>query len=626
MLEDLLKKIQLNKINNKISGHWLIIFSLAVVFLILFIFIISFELVYAAKFLPHSRIGSIDLSNLSIGQALDKVENKANEINQNGFSFIYQNDNQDKISPLEIPEDPDVSGVDLLFYDIHQTVYSNFQLGHNNNFILSVAQQLGILSGHKKLSASYKLNEELLIKLLKQQFKLLEQPAMNARPNIQCEREDCQITILPEKQGWVIDYNSIIKEIKNNLDQLENRPIKINPIISQPEIKQSDIGDKKNKIQTILISSSTEFIYQDKKWVLSKKSLSQFLDFQKVNNQIVIGINQDKFFDWFKLNISSELDKPAKNASLEIKNGKVNKLSTHQNGLEADKEKAYNDFNQKMINSDYSVNQIIITTREIYPEVTTDQVNDLGIKEIIGTGQSSFAGSPTNRRKNIKNGAAKLHGLLIKPEEEFSLIKALLPIDAANGYFPELVIKGNKTTAEYGGGLCQIGTTVFRSALASGLPILERQNHSYNVTYYLESGLPGVDATIYDPKPDLRFRNDTGNYILIQARIEGDKLYFDFWGINDGRTTTRTKPKTWGVKVPLPTKIIETTDLDPGVKKCTESSHNGISASFDYIVVYGDGKTVTSTFTSVYKPWQAVCLVGVATEQASSTEVIETSN
>ncbi|MFA6227684.1 MAG: VanW family protein [Patescibacteria group bacterium] len=622
MLEDLLKKIQSSKINNKLSGHWLVIIAVAVIFLILFVFIIFFELVYTVKFFPRSRISSTDLSNLTISQALDKIENKTNKISQDGFSFIYQSDNQEKISPLEIPEDPDVSGVDLLFFDIHQTVYGNFQLGHNNNLFLNIVQQLDVLSGHKKLSASYKLNEELLINLLKQQFKSLEQPAINSAPNIECEKNNCQITILPEKQGLLIDYNGIIKEIKDNLNQLENRPIKVNPIISQPQIKQIEVSNKQNEIQTILNASSTEFTYQDKRWILSKKSLSQLIEFQKIGNKIAVGINQDKFFDWFKLNISPELDLPAKNASLEIKDGKVNKLSTHQNGLEADKEEAYNDFNQKIINNSYSVNQITIITKEVYPEVTTDQVNDLGIKEIIGTGQSSFAGSPTNRRKNIKNGAAKLHGLLIKPDEEFSLIKALLPVDAANGYFPELVIKGNKTTAEYGGGLCQIGTTVFRAALASGLPILERQNHSYNVTYYLENGLPGVDATIYDPKPDLRFKNDTGNYILIQARIEGDKLYFDFWGINDGRTATRTKPKVWGWKDPLPTKIIESNDLKPGEQKCTEVSHKGVSASFNYIVDYSDGHTATTTFSSVYRPWQAVCLIGVVATTTSELLII----
>jgi vancomycin resistance protein YoaR len=246
--------------------------------------------------------------------------------------------------------------------------------------------------------------------------------------------------------------------------------------------------------------------------------------------------------------------------------------------------------------------------------------NDFRIKEIIGTGHSRFAGSPVNRRHNIKVGAASLHGLLIKPGEDFSLLKALGTIDDTTGYRTELVIKGDKTVPEFGGGLCQIGTTVFRTALASGLPISERRNHSYRVAYYEPAG---TDATIYDPAPDFRFVNDTGNYILIQARLAGDDLYFDFWGVRDGRVATATAPTIYNIVKPEPTKIIETTELAPGEKKCTESSHNGADAYFDYTVTYPEGATTTPVqtrrFNSHYIPWQAVCLVGVA---ATSTPAV----
>ena len=146
-----------------------------------------------------------------------------------------------------------------------------------------------------------------------------------------------------------------------------------------------------------------------------------------------------------------------------------------------------------------------------------------------------------------------------------------------------------------------------------------------NVSYYLEDGLPGIDATIYVPRPDVRFINDTGHYILIQSRIEGDYLYFDFWGTKDGRITEKTKPTTWGWIAPPATKYIETTKLAVGTKKCTESAHYGVSASFDYNVTYPDGEVKKTTFTSKYKPWQAVCLIGVeqlSEDTATTTEDI----
>ena len=341
--------------------------------------------------------------------------------------------------------------------------------------------------------------------------------------------------------------------------------------------------------------------------------------------EIKIGLDQEKFFKWFESNIGTRLNIEAKNATIEIKNGKVTNLSAHKNGQAVDVDQVFQEFNTKLANGEIEGFKFDLIVKEVVPEVKTETVNNLGIKEILGYGESSFAGSPTNRRKNIKNGADILHGLLIKPDEEFSLINALLPIDAENGYFQELVIKGNKTVPEYGGGLCQIGTTMFRAAMGSGLPIVERRNHSYSVSYYLENGLPGTDATIYDPKPDFIFKNDTGNYILIQSVISGDHLKFEFWGTKDGRTAERTKPRTWGWISPAPTKIIETTDLPVGQKKCTESSHQGVTASFNYVVIYPGQEPATTTFTSVYRPWQAVCLLGVETisgneNKSTSTE------
>jgi vancomycin resistance protein YoaR len=96
----------------------------------------------------------------------------------------------------------------------------------------------------------------------------------------------------------------------------------------------------------------------------------------------------------------------------------------------------------------------------------------------------------------------------------------------------ELVNKKNTTVPEFGGGICQVSTTMFRVALNTGLKITERHNHAYPVSYY---NPPGLDATIYIPSPDLKFVNDTKNHILIQSRIEGTKLFFDFYGNPDGR-------------------------------------------------------------------------------------------
>jgi vancomycin resistance protein YoaR len=386
----------------------------------------------------------------------------------------------------------------------------------------------------------------------------MEKKEINAYPKLNCSNGPCQVEIISELAGSTFNYQEAINQLKKELSQLNDATINLSLMVLEPQIKKNEVDGLSEEL-IAAASTTIEFSYQNKKWKLASKEVSKMLEFQKEDDLIRIGINKEAFLLWLDKNISSQINVAAKNATLEINNGKISSLNTQQEGLEVDGEKAYQEVNSKIFARE-NVFSIILVVKTVSPEVAIDSINDLGIKEIIGVGESNFAGSPINRRKNIKNGADILHGLLIKPDEEFALMTKLLPIDAANGYFQELVIKGNKTVPEYGGGLCQIGTTIFRSALASGLPILERRNHSYSVTYYLENGVPGVDATIYDPKPDLIFKNDTGHYILIQARIDGDNLKFEFWGTKDGRQTERTKPKTWGWKNPPPTKYIETTD------------------------------------------------------------------
>lgn len=602
--------------SGRIDKRWILVAVLAAVFicaLFLLALIFFFEAKYAHCFYPGSRIGAVSLEGLTPAQALSLIDPITTRLDGEGITIIYPETKQtvklaDTVGAFS---DPDLSR-DLLNFDNHRTVYEAYDYtrgGRGWQWFSNVWLHLEMLFGSQNFTAKYSLDEAQLDNVLRQEFAALEKPGENARPQISCQDGSCRIEIAPEAIGLTFRFDEVKKKIRNNLSRLSEEPIIISPEGIVPEITKEKTAGLKPAIQRMLAKDKLEFFYEENKWNLEKKDLAAMIVFATTSEGLSATVDKGLFFKWLDAGPGKKIDMPMRNADLEIKDGKIISLSTHQAGQEIDREKVQADF-QKQLSVEGAMS-LEIAIRKIEPDVATENVNDLGIKEIIGTGQSSFAGSPSNRRYNIKNGAGKLHGVLIKPEEEFSLIQTLGPVESYTGYLPELVIKGNKTTPEYGGGLCQVGTTMFRAAMASGLPILERQNHSYSVTYYLENGLPGVDATIYIPKPDVRFKNDTGHYILIQRRIEGDKLFFDFWGTKDGRVATRTKPSVWGWISPAPTKYVETLDLKPGQKKCTESSHKGVNASFDYSITYPSGEIKKQTFTSHYKPWQAVCLIGV---------------
>lgn len=180
------------------------------------------------------------------------------------------------------------------------------------------------------------------------------------------------------------------------------------------------------------------------------------------------------------------------------------------------------------------------------PQVTLSSTNSMGIKELLGRGRSSFKGSSKNRRTNIKVALEKNKGVLVAPGSKYSFNEQVGGVEAKDGFVPEIVIKSTGLTPELGGGVCQVSSTVFRGAVASGLPIEERKNHSFAVSHYAPQG---TDATTYSGVIDLKFTNNTPGYILIWPYYENeDTIIFDFYGTRDNRKVELEEPTSYDRK------------------------------------------------------------------------------
>ncbi len=238
-------------------------------------------------------------------------------------------------------------------------------------------------------------------------------------------------------------------------------------------------------------------------------------------------------------NLAQKTDTGPTNAKLQVTDGKVSVFALSSPGIQLNLDKSAQALSKYIAQSDFQTT-LDLPFKKTDPEVSTNSINNLGVNTLIGEGISDFRGSPKNRVYNIKRSLKQFNGLLIKPGEEFSFIKNLGEVDGEHDYLPELVIKNDKTEPEFGGGICQVSTTAFRAAINSGLEITARQNHVYPVSYYNPQGM---DSTVYIPKPDLRFVNNTPGYILIETKIEGTKLIFDFYGTSDGRSVKVIGPR-----------------------------------------------------------------------------------
>jgi len=324
------------------------------------------------------------------------------------------------------------------------------------------------------------------------------------------------------------------------------------------------------------------------------------------------GENLDHFLE----NLSRQIDIPVQDALFSFGRGRVTAFRPSRVGRRVNQDLAKLRFNQTLptiADNSPGLVTIDLPVETLEPGFTTDQVNSFGIKDLIGRGYSEFKGSITGRVHNVVLAASRLHGLLIKPGEIFSFNKALGDISAATGYQSAYIIKEGRTVLGDGGGVCQVSTTLFRAALAAGLPIVERKAHAYRVHYYEDAGeKPGIDATVFDPTADLKFKNNTPAYILIQAipNPQKLKLTFELYGAADGRRAEILEHQVWGIAPPPPPLYQDDPTLPKGVTKQVDFEAWGANASFRYRVTRSGEILEDARFVSNFRPWQAVYLKG----------------
>lgn len=299
-----------------------------------------------------------------------------------------------------------------------------------------------------------------------------------------------------------------------------------------------------------------------------------------------------------------------------FQNGRVTEFKPSKNGQDIDVIELKNEISSRAENvvlAQKAQNVIIkIPIKITEPNITTEKANNMGIKELIGRGSSLYQHSIPGRIHNVNLAASRMNGVLIAPDEVFSFNKVLGDVSAFTGYKQAYIISGGRTILGDGGGVCQVSTTLFRAFLDAGLPIIERHAHSYRVGYYEQDSLPGIDATVYSPTVDLKFKNDTGHHILIQTFIDPSilSLRFDLYGTSDGRITTMTKPVITSSTPPLPDVHQDDPTLPKGQVKQVDFAAAGAKVYFTRKVTRNGEELISETFYSNFRPWQAVFLHG----------------
>lgn len=418
------------------------------------------------------------------------------------------------------------------------------------------------------------------------------------------KQDDLHINVKAGELGLAVDNQKLKQIILDSLSyyQIANQiqiPTKIiGSLPTADKVEIASVYAQKLIGKAIILKGSGEPI------VIDDKTLISWLDFNLSGRSDKI----NDYVDALKTNIVKE---PV-NAVFRLENNKVLEFKPSQDGYTVDDNQLKNIISRRfsdLASSQESSLNIDLPLTTIPPKVKTSDVNNLGIKELLGTGVSTFKHSDANRNYNIQKGASLVNSILVAPNETFSFIKNLGDVTLQAGFKNGYIIREGKTELDVGGGVCQVSTTLFRAMLNAGLDIISRQPHAYRVSYYEEDSPPGYDATVFVPNPDLKFVNDTGSYLLIQNTYDGvnKKLVYEIYGTSDGRKAKIDNYKKWDATPAPATQYIDDPSLPAGKLVQTEHAIPGLKTSFDWVVTDKFGNVLhQKTFQSAYAAWAAV--------------------
>lgn len=239
------------------------------------------------------------------------------------------------------------------------------------------------------------------------------------------------------------------------------------------------------------------------------------------------------------------------------------------------------------------------------------------VKDVLGQGSTDYSASSQARATNVKNGTSKLNGKLLYPGDEFSVCDSMVPFTEENGYEPAASYANGTVVESFGGGICQVSTTLYLAVLRAELEVTERYNHSMIVNYVK----PSMDAAIAEGSKDFRFVNNTDAPIYIEGYVYKGSIYFTLYGEETRESGRKVSYESETIETIDPTtELTADTQKAYGVVEQTQKAHTGYRAKL-WKIVTEDGKQTSKEEVnqSYYQMTPNKYKVGVMTENMEAS-------
>jgi vancomycin resistance protein YoaR len=567
------------------------------------LWVLGYQLVYAGRIFPGVSVAGVDLSGMPPDQAALRLsETLSYPIS--GKVVFRSGDKAWIASPVQLG----------MVFDPSASARTAYELGRSGGLFGALDGQIRARGFSYDVAPVIIFDQRVAYQYLQGLAQQVNQPLVEASLKI----DGANISAVAGQVGHAVNVDATMINLVTRLQTFQDGEVQVMVEEQKPSIM--DVSAQAETARQI-VSQPLQLVMPGGQagdagpWVFQPEVVAHMIGLQKAGDGTVsLALNAETLRQMLST-IENQVDRQAANARFHFDDatGQLIALSASQTGRTLNMDGSVKAISDALVRGEHSVPLVVDETQPAVPDTATAQ--QLGITGLLPNGvQSSyFYGSHSERVQNITTAAARFDGVLVAPGAVFSMGQTLGDVSLDNGFTEALIIYGGRTIKGVGGGVCQVSTTLFRTAFFAGFPVVERIPHAYRVSYYEETSggidpsLAGLDATVYFPLVDFKFKNDSPNWLLMETTVSGYSLTWKFYSTYDGRTVQWNTSGPRNI-VPAPAALFKPNpDLNPGQITQSDYAADGADVTVDRTVMKDGAVYFQDQFQTHYEAWQAIC-------------------
>jgi vancomycin resistance protein YoaR len=586
--------------------------------------LVVFEVSFAGHVYPGVSVAGVDLSGLTPAEAAARIT-QAVDYPERGRILLYDNTTTYNLTPAQLG----------FFLDPQTSALNAFHIGRANGLFQNIFDQYDAWFGGRSLAPTLVFDQRVAQTYLLTLAHQIDKPVIEANLGL----NGVDVVVHSGQVGRELDTNTALALITAQLSSLRDGAIRLPVTESAPVIldtaKQAETA-RKILSAPLALTISNPAQGDPGPWSFDPQALANMLTIERVQTgssaAYQVALKTETLHD-FLTKLAPSLERQSKMPRMLYNEAskQLEPLDHAVTGRSLDVDATIQAIDQKLTQGEHSIPLVF---KETPPAVIdTTSAASLGIQGLIHTETSYFYGSSAARVQNIKTAAERFNGVLVAPGEVFSMADTMGDVSLDNGYAEALIILGNQTIKGVGGGVCQVSTTLFRAAFFTGFPIVERHAHAYRVTYYekvagnhIDPNLAGLDATVYVPLVDFKFKNDTPYWLLMETEVNpgASTITWKFYSTSDNRTVDYTTTGLTHITQPPTPAYHENPDLPKGKINQVDWAVQGADVNIVRTVTRDGQVYLQDTFYTHFQPWGDVYEYGPGTDNIPTPEPTKT--